>query len=647
MARRFPLLVAAAFLFLSAWVDRGAIGYLLAHPSVFDTASLRWLFVQDAASVAAAALFILLCAALGLGLSRRLGDKSAALAIPLGLGILGTAVFLLGVAGFYQASAFEWLVALAALAAWLGLPSGPRLTPGRRLQLSLWTAVCAVALLCSARHALLLGLAPPTEWDVIAYHLAIPKIYLGLDGIRELPWLMHSHWPHLMEILYGLPLAAGRLEVPALLHAGAFCALIALVVVAAKEAWGELEAWTAAAVLAAQPLCLRFAGTAHSDGALALFYFAACVALWRWTRKRSYASLALAGLLAGFCACAKLHGAVLFAALALIVAWRSLKARRDLAGAAVDLALFSACGLAVVAPWYLKTWIGSGDPVWPFAAGVFGGRWGALAFTASSPFQHDWSWWLDLSRLARYGPQFLLIPALAGASAAGPRLRGSVVPVALLPALPYFAVFGSSDEFWRFCWPFLPALALAAGCGLAVAWRSRDSRLRLWAFAVLLFSAWPAATVTENNQLFAVLHLRSKASPEADPEALYLERSLGIYDFSRETSRRFPGARVLLFQEIRGFYLDVPYVWGDPTNQWVIQYSKYRDPGELFVALRRLGITHVWINEGIGMYRASPTGYTRRTIDLMDRLLRSRAKLALRVGFNSLYELLPDNRKLR
>src|SRR5581483_6541024 len=74
-----------------------------------------------------------------------------------------------------------------------------------------------------------------------------------------------------------------------------------------------------------------------------------------------------AGLAAGVAAGSKYHGLIFLAAFALLVPVLT-RQRRGLA-----LGLFGAAAV-VALPWYVRNWIVAGNPVYPFAAGVFGGR---------------------------------------------------------------------------------------------------------------------------------------------------------------------------------------------------------------------------------------------------------------------------------
>jgi hypothetical protein len=75
-----------------------------------------------------------------------------------------------------------------------------------------------------------------------------------------------------------------------------------------------------------------------------------------------------------------------------------------------------------------------------------------------------------------------------------------------------------------------------------------------------------------------------------------LLRGTPLYDAARLVSAfTEPSARILLFQEVRGYFLDRDYVWGDPLNQDVLAYRRFPDPEQLRLALRQSGIGYVLV----------------------------------------------------
>jgi hypothetical protein len=609
----------------------------------FDAQSAHEILRYGLLPSAFAAVVCLLAWGLGLRMLRLLRaeevDERDLMSFGLGMGTLASTSLLLGLCGVFRTAAF---LVLGALAAAVGVPEFIRRTREERSSLEdrgdwrLWQGFLAAIIAFSLWHIFITALAPPTDWDVLAYHLALPKLYLRAGRIMEIPWLLHSHWPHLMEVLYAVPLALGMDNAAALLHAATVAALFLATFRVGRKQLGAPAAWIGTAILAVQPALWMRAGEAHSDGAFALFHFLACVALWSWDENGSPGILALAGLLSGLAASAKLLGVAPFIVLS---AWVWTRPRREKRHA--QTLLFAACGLAVVLPWYLKTWAGAGNPVWPFFSRWLGGRWGAAFFESRYLRCLMVGWPPNLEVLLQYGPQFLLLPAAIGAAWTW-RRRLSWPPFLkflLTPAAFYFLMVARHTECWRLMQPMLPALALTAGWGVTSLAQGRAGKIA--ATALVLFALYPIRGATQNEELSVALGSRSITAPGSSRREAYLNDNLDNYHFYRRLHESVgPGDKVLLFQEIRGYYLDVDYMWGDPLNQGMIRYAELRGPDELAAELTRLGVTHVLESEDSGIYGENPDYYDRRTIDMMRDMLRLHARPMMKEGGLALYQLI-------
>ncbi len=629
-------MIAAAAVFSALLAARGAgfWGYALRHPRAFDADSLRLLAGYGVGPVLLASG--LWAAALGLGRRalRALGAPprdalDGAAAAALGLGLLGQGVFLLG----WTAGLRPPLLAAAARGP-AGRAGGGGSRPSLRLpRLGARSGAAAGLLAFAALAALATALAPPVAWDVRAYHLAIPELGLRAGRWTPLPWLLHAHWPHLMEGLYALPLAAGRDGAAALVHALTAGILVAAVFAAAKRSAGPAAAWTAALLLAAQPAFLAEAGTAHSDAAAALFAFAAAHALARWDEEGSPSWLAAAGLLAGLGAAAKL---TLLAPLLGWALWLAARRRRPREAAA-----FLALGLLMLAPWLIETWRETGDPLWPFLARRLGDAAGA-ALAARNALSNRWPFPPGAAILTLDGPGFLLIP-LAGLWGLGrARAKASKEELWLWAAAPLLlAAVVRQHAAWRYLMPVWPALALAAGRAAAAAFEAKGPRAAA-AAALVAAGAFPIAAASPNNALFAVLAPRPSAAPAADRRQYWEDLSLdGLPGFYRAARAVLPpGARVLLWREVRGYGAGFDYQWGDPMNQALLDYRAIPDLDALAARLKNLGITHVLENAGSDLYQEDPGYYDRRTLALMAECLRRRGRVVLARGGLELHELL-------
>lgn len=632
-------MAAVIFLILVVAMNPGVFRFIVNSPGAITWSTPVEIFHCGLVPLAAALLLAAIFFLLGRAIQRLLevgeeGGFGHALSFALGWGTTATAIFLVGVAGFLNRLSLGLILLAAAAAGIFGLKGlrSPRFKSWDEDPKVWWKTVLIGVFAFAAFHAAVNALAPETAWDALAYHLAIPKIYLAWGRVQEISWLVHSHWPHLADLFYALPLAFGLEGTGALTHAAATAVLAASVFFVAREELGETQAWLAAAAAAFAPVALQFAGSSHSDGFAAMLHFLAAVLVWRWDARGGRGRLIAAGLLAGFCAATKLYTALTPLTLAAWILWR--RRREGLKPAAI----FLLCAFALAAPWYLKSWVGAGNPVWPWFYGLFGGKFGPEAVVRASG--HGWS----LGRMPRdfvfLGAPFTLIPLMVFAlRRAWKREKPpAFVVFLLLPAIPYTLFLFKSTALWRYLWPVYPAFAMM------IAWScledlSKRSLFRYFAMAVIAWGFMGPITISQNNQLFPVLGVRSARRPQERSREVYLGWGLDYYDFYRRVNARADIKRLLLFREIRGYHLDVPYLWGDPLNQGLIRYDRMKDGEALARRLGALGVSHVLINEGNKTYAVSADYYTPKILEMMADLLSAYGTRADQKGPIVLYAL--------
>jgi hypothetical protein len=548
----------------------------------------------------------------------------------LGAGLSSAGLFFLGLAGLLQRPVLEGyglILALIGMTGWI-----PRLRSSRfsGMKQPLRILLLWGALFYSLWHGIVLALTPPTEWDILAYHLAIPKLYLQAGRLYEIPWLLHSHWPHATELLYLLPLAFSADRAAALLHLGFAVGILVGMYQMARQEYSAPTALLGATLMAAQPMFLRFAGTAHADAALAFFWMLSARMAWQWRTDPKRRWLFLSAVFGGFTISAKLIGIVLVGTLTVWTALQPTAWKEKWRCGS----LFLFIALATAAPWFVKTWAWSGSPVWPFASSWFGGRWGAASIETPYRAVVTWTgnpsfaWWRD-------GQAWFAIGPLAGLALLGfwQRVRWPApLRFFLLINLPYTFVLWHHTEFWRFLWPVLPAFCLTTAW-LASELVQRGSLIRCFSAAILGVSFIPLWTASESNALFPVLGIRSRLHPEWTPREAYLTKAMDIYAACEQANHLVGSSqKLLLYKEIRGYYFDVPYQWGDPVNQGLLAYQSMPDGKMLAAALQTQGITHVFINEG--RYRYDP-----RIERLMNAVLQHYGRKIFSENGISIYEL--------
>ncbi|MCA9935281.1 MAG: glycosyltransferase family 39 protein [Ardenticatenaceae bacterium] len=327
-----------------------------------------------------AALWIALLA-LGLGLPvwRWLGleeqrsreDNSATLLFSwgLGFGILGLLVLALGLIGWLTTAVlFPLTIVLTPFAIW----------EIRRLEIGDWAIsrfqslisnkLIAIFLLLTLGMGLTLALLPPTDWDGLFYHLKGPQLYLSAGAIRLGTDLSHLNFPALFEMLYTLALALRGDVTAQLLHFFFSLLLAGLVALMARQLFGVKNGGTAVIFLFATPMILLLGTWAYNDLPLAFYSVAALYAFIRWQECGNTRWLTLGGLFAGLAMSMKYTSFITPLFIGLLLLWQY---RRNLRQSWQPLLAFALPAALVAAPWYLKNWAFTGNPVYPF---VFGGR---------------------------------------------------------------------------------------------------------------------------------------------------------------------------------------------------------------------------------------------------------------------------------
>ncbi len=569
----------------------------------------------------------------------------ALLAWALGLPLLGYATLALGLLG--RLSRLD-LAAVLLVAGVAGGVLGGRELPaqvdllkraGRGLLYSpqrLWYWLLALWAFTLVPQAL----APPgfMDWDGLAEHLAMAKVWLQHGAIVPLWYMHHSQFPATVQMLYMLGLAFGGPVTSKLL--GMLFGLLSLAAVGmlARRHYGRETGTWALAVFAATPLVGWLSVVAYVDLPAVFYCVLGLIFFLDWWRRPRWSSAGWAGVCFGLGLAVKMQVLVFWGALLLV----GLLVRRDrltgtpLRSSLRHLIAYAGVALVVASPWYLKSWIVTGNPVYPFAYGAFGGKqWSAEQARTYAYQQKSWGWgdlpppevFWNLSPLQRAfaGPRrpdrlvlapvgLTFLPAKyvdAGFGRLPSFLLASVgaLYLALLPLL----VWGQRPWVWRVTgWAlvpvwlwwlisaqysryFLPGLAWLAP---AAAWAAGQAARRgRWSRRVL------PAVIGVGLSLSILFHLPGAIA--ALPVVLgsqsvdgYLAEVLpGLYPALQLVNRVAPpDGTIISYGEPRLFYLDRSYLWGEPNYHRLLEYDRMQTADDLLAAYRDLGITHVLVN---------------------------------------------------
>lgn len=294
-----------------------------------------------------------------------------------GLGIVGTLTVVLGlIPNFLRFGMIGIGVLIVGLALWAGRKHfgeffGSKKPEGVGLFVALGIGLMAIFPLVATQ-------VPSTmlDWDSLAYHLAVPKLWLASNQVTWVQTIHHSNFPFALDALYlyGLTFAG---------EFGAKAFMFFVLLLGARTLFGLARRWGAGKnaiwapfALMASPVVLWESGTAYVDvghglyAGLGVLYVAEMVL--RLRRDEVLGALPMVSALCwGMALGTKLTGLQTFFVagfLFLVFGYKSVGKSLRPAAVVAGVALLFAL------PWFGKSVAFTGNPVFPFFFEQFGGK---------------------------------------------------------------------------------------------------------------------------------------------------------------------------------------------------------------------------------------------------------------------------------
>ncbi|MCW5938505.1 MAG: hypothetical protein KF884_06855 [Fimbriimonadaceae bacterium] len=525
----------------------------------------------------------------------------------LSLGLLGTVTLLLGlVPGGLKLALIGWPLILVLVSLNTARRDGLR---GLKFSWPRgWSAAGLVSCSVLALIPLVAILAPSDtrDWDTLAYHLAVPKLWLQAGQVGYVPGIHHSNFPFVAELAALHGLAWGG-------QTGAKAFSLAWLLFGAFFVFGHARrrsssgaAWVATLALFSIPVVLWESGTAYIDVAHGLFASVAIVfaAEWLLDGRADRSWLAGAGL--GLAMSTKHTGIQVALALGLACTVVTLRARIPVRQWAAPLV----ASLLLATPWWMKSWVMTGNPVYPFLFEVFDGRewdvWRAAIYREEQKSFGVGTGILGLGHAVfglSYQPgryvnpgQHLGLGFPTGAIGMVPLLAAAIgVTVGRLNGRAKFvlAVCGLLLGLWFLLSQqsrYLTIVAIPLILASVEMNQSGNAR-RVWQVIVVAQAAI-TATVLVLFQTLGQLQVASGAISRED----YQARTVGFFVPSQAINRLDGAVKVALYDEVFGFFLDKPYFWANPGHSTRIPYERLESGVAYADSMLELGFSHVYIN---------------------------------------------------
>jgi hypothetical protein len=562
-----------------------------------------------------------------------------------GAGAWSLAWFFLGVLPLYR-------VSVAALGLLVGLVLAGRAlarVPVTAAGLARCVGWASLSLVVTGQIlALVAAMAPPTAKDTLLYHYALPKAWIAAGRAIEIPYNIAGYYPLGVEMhvvwamLLGAPLGTRAAEAAAGATLFLFAPLLAMTVYGWARERGADRMWaaTAALVIAWIPTAYDVAASAYVDLALAGYTLLAVRAFGLWWTSGQPRQLGWVAAGVGGALSIKLSAAFLLLPLALLGLLHALDSGRQgretdrpsIALTAVGVLGALALGVTLAAPWYVRNWIRTGSPLFPFYLGIWPAQAPGWDLERSRLYETLFSLYGDIG-----GPLDYLWSPIRLAVAAQPdqpAFYDGVLGIAFILALPVLAW-----ALWRRRLDVELRLAVLISAGLFVFWLFSSQQLRylLPAAAGLAVAIAVAGSGLERGLSRPLCGLLVAGAALGLPVVLawflaldparvvlggesreaFLARRLDYYPYYQVVNHDLPSTAVVWLIDMRRdtYHLDraafSDFIFEDYTLTRYVRSATSVD--EIRARVRADGITHLLVRHDILLdYERSPIVDERR-----------------------------------
>jgi hypothetical protein len=390
--------------------------------------------------------------------------------------------------------------------------------------------VLGAAFLALAGVSFVAAQSPETGNDSLAYHFYFARQHAEAGRLAADALHPRAYWPSMMGMLYAAGMAVQGAALAKLFSWIAAPLVVLGVVAAAGFYFGRRAARWAGALAVTLPVVWMQSAYAYSDNAIALYAFLAFVILWRASESDWRGSFVPA---AGFCLAAlcslKLYAITHALAILALFAFVGRGRAVQRGAALVEAGLFA---LAFAGPWYLRSWLATGNPVYPFLADWFGGNGFAQTMVGRSPLPKDFfsfaavPWNVSMRPEWFGGEPFGALFLAALPLGFVPKRPSALAAAAGIAALAFAVLWFFSIQLARFLVPALPLGALFLSERCATAGEARLLRRPALAALALLAAVQAALGAYYPSRLAA-------AALGAEPADRFLATRERSYEFMK------------------------------------------------------------------------------------------------------------------
>lgn len=460
----------------------------------------------------------------------------------------------------------------------------------RTISLEKISFIFLALLLCQLLINLVGALGPELGFDALWYHLTLPKIYLASHKITFIPGnlLYYNAMPKLVEMVYVPALVLGGETAAKTVHF-IFGVLSAIALFNLARRYLKVKESLLVTMIFYTTLVVGWQSiTAYVDLGRTFFEILAFDYFLRWYEKEKRGDLIESAIFLGLAIATKLLAFGSLPIYLILIFLLHRKNLRNLFGFSFQYSVFS---LLIPLPWFVISFIHTGNPVYPLFAGILDSSHKITAFNLWGFIKDFWD--LFLRTADPLSPLILIFLPLLGIFWKKTGKTGKiVVTYCLLAYISWYFIPRTGGG--RFFLPYLPAFALV--CGFIYEKVGKTLKKPLLIFIIIITFINIIVRGGANSKYLPVIFGKQT-------KADFLTRNLNFnfgdfFDVDGFFKKNIEQNDLVLVSGIHNlFYLDFPFV----EESWVkkgtpITHILLKGKPSVKMALRLKGKTPIYSN---------------------------------------------------
>jgi hypothetical protein len=461
--------------------------------------------------------------------------------------------------------------------------------------------------------------APPSYYDSLVYHMALPGIYAAAKKICFVPFNLYSNFPQNMEMLYTMGLVLCDEIVPNLISFSMFVVTLAAIYSFCRRFTDKSVSLFAVLIYMTTPAVMLLAPSSYVEAGLAMFTVMAVYSYCIYHREGITDYLVLSGVFSGLAFGTKYTAAAVPLTISLVLLTRCVM-RKELKYLK-QILILNITVLVVASPWLIKNFVNVGNPVFPFLYNLLGYKavdWNFSTahnyFTMLTEYGHKGNIigeffsvpWNVLKDPVKFGggfdilgnfgwvTYFMLLPMLLLVQ------KGNVIKLLCFFSGIYAITWFVSKPVLRFLLPLLPVLAVLCSYVAVNVYRKK--------LLVLRYVLLPGFALLALSNIFIYFFIQDTIEPfnvsiGIEARDSYLARKIRYSPypvFEYINSNLSDSDTVLFIGEQRGFYCRKKYIAANvfARNPFVSWANEARNCDDLILYMKKRNITHILYNRG-------------------------------------------------